>query len=151
MQNSAGTLELTQPIGPYSTHGKQEIPPTNGWLGGATCPIQLHTPMQSVPWPSSYSLTTTTSIHDLPWAMLTWHLQDWPASTCLRPSVLELSRHAYSYQMSRLLQLCPVMSSDVQTSQKPSESTRSSVGPLECLENMEKSSHSGKLSRTPST
>ena len=30
MQNSTGTLELTQPLGPYSTHGKQGIPPTNG-------------------------------------------------------------------------------------------------------------------------
>ena len=35
--------------------------------------------------------------------MPTWHLQDWPASTCLRPNVLELPRHAH--QTSRLLQL----------------------------------------------
>ena len=65
-------------------------------------------PQRSVPWPPSYSLTTTTPIHDPLWAMLTQHLQDWPASTCLRPNVLELSRHAY--QMSRLFQLCPVTS-----------------------------------------
>ena len=88
------TPELTQPPRLYSTHGKQEIPPTNGWLGGTTHPIPLHTSMQSIPWPPSYSLTTTTSILDLPWASPTWHLQGWPASTCLRPNVLELSRHA---------------------------------------------------------
>ena len=137
MQNSTGTLELTQPLGPYSTHGKQEIPPTNGWLGGATHPLQLHTSMQSVPWPPSYSLTTTTSILDPPWAMPTGHLQDWPASTCLGPNVLELSRHAY--QMSRLFQLCPVTSSVIQwcpvmysyiqITQKPSRSTKSSAEP----------------------
>ena len=41
--------ELTQPPGLYSTHGKQEIPPTNGQLGVTTHPILQHTSMQSIP------------------------------------------------------------------------------------------------------
>ena len=98
--------ELTQPPRLYSTHGKQGIPPTNGQLGGTTHPIQQHTSMQSTPWPPSCSLSPTTSILDLLWAMLTQCLKDWPASMCLRPNVLELPRHAH--QMSRLLQLHPV-------------------------------------------
>ena len=86
--------ELTQPPGLYSTHGKQGIPPTNGQLGGTTHPIQQHTSMQSTPWPPSYSLTSTTSILDPPWAWPTWCLQGWPASMCLRPNDLETFRHA---------------------------------------------------------
>ena len=159
MQNSAGTLELTQPLGPYSTHGKQEIPPTNGWLGGATHPIQLHTSMQSVPWPPSYSLTTTTSILDPPWAMPTWaptglasqHMPKTKCSgtvqTCL-PDVQTLP------VMSSDIQCHPVMSSDVQLHPDHSETFQihqEQCRTLECLENLEKSGHSGKPSRTPST
>ena len=108
--------EPTQPPGLYCTQGKQGIPLINGWLGGTTHPIQQHTSMQSTPWPPSCSLTPTTSIPDPPWATLTRRLQDWPASTCLRPNVLELPRH--THQMSRLLQLCPDTPRYVQTTQK---------------------------------
>ena len=73
---------------------KHGVPPTNGQLGGTTHPISLHTSTQSIPWPPSCSLTTSTSILDPLWAMLTWYLQGWPASTCLRPNDLETFRHA---------------------------------------------------------
>ena len=88
------TPELTQPPRLYSTHGKQDAPPTNGWLGSTTCHIPLHTSMQSIPWPPSYSLTTSTSILDLLRASLIHRLQGWPASMCLRPNDLGPFRHA---------------------------------------------------------
>ena len=75
----------------------REIPPTNGWLGGTTYPIQQHTSMQSIPWPPSYSLTSSTSILDPPWAWLT-HLvpkTKWPGTVQTHP------------RTSRLLQLWP--------------------------------------------
>ena len=75
---------------------------THQWaIGWYNPPIQQHTSMQSIPWLPSYSLTTTTSILDPPWASATQHLQSWLASTCLIPNVLEPLRHAC--QTSRLL------------------------------------------------
>ena len=73
---------------------RQGVPPTNGRLGGTTCPIQQHTSTQRLPWSPSCSLTPTTSILDLLWATPTRHLQGWPASTYLRPNDLDTFRHA---------------------------------------------------------
>ena len=95
---------------------KQGVPPTNGWLGSTTCPIQQLASTQSIPWPPSCSLTTSTSILDPPWAMPTQHLQGWPASTCLRPNDLETFRHA---------QGCPDSSSYTQTPQVHPDHLRS--------------------------
>ena len=86
----------------------QGVPPTNGRLGGTTCPIQQHTSMQRLPWSPSCSLTPTTSILDPLWATPTRHLQGWPASTCLRPDDLDMFRHA---------QECPDSSNCIQTPQ----------------------------------
>ena len=87
---------------------KQVVPPTIGRLGGTTHPILPQSSTQRLPWSPSCSLTTSTSILDPPWAMLTWHLQGWPASTCLRPNDLDMFRHA---------QGCPDSSNYIQTPQ----------------------------------
>ena len=105
-QNLLNHPDLTLPM------EKQGAPPTNGRLGGTTCHIQQHTSTQSIPWPSSYSLTTSTSILDPLWALPTQHLQGWPASTCLRPNHLETFRHALGHPDSPSYVLAPQVCPD---------------------------------------
>ena len=139
--------ELTQPPGPYSTHGKTgcTIRPVGDWVQYHPCPIQQHTSTQSIPWPSSCSLTTSTSILDLPWASPTRHLQGWLASTCLRPNDLEMFRHTQGCPDSS--QLCP---STPGTSRPPPDhlqiTHRSSAAVQEPLKHLEKLK-TGKLRR----
>ena len=77
-RNSAGHLKT------YSTtqtllHPWKRGNTTHQWqLGGTTHPIHQQTSMQSIPWPPSCSLTSTTSIHDPSWARPTQQLQGWP-------------------------------------------------------------------------
>ena len=90
--------ELTQPPGPYSTHGKTGCT-THQWaIGQYLLPHNNNMPQHRVfPDQLAAPLTTSTAILDLLWALLTRHLQGWPASTCLRPNDLETFRHVQGH------------------------------------------------------
>ena len=88
---------LTQPPGPYSTHGNRVYhPPMGDW-------VVPPTPYNSIPqhrvFPDHLAapkppLHQSLTCHEL---RRPRHLQGWPASTCLRPNDLDTFRHAQGH------------------------------------------------------
>ena len=133
---------------PYSIPWKWVIPLISGILKGITHPIndtylnaESSLTTKLLPNPHNFNPGSAMSYTDpAPIGLASQHL---PNTKC--PETAQTA-----HQTCRLLQLCLVAPRYIQTTQKPSKSFWIFLGslgavqePLECLENLQKSSHSG--------